>query len=163
MKDSKYYEDLESKGYFESIDKRSKDYRDYKDWLKTKDNFTNLKENIDNDVVGLGDAISAITKATGIDKVVKAVVGDDCGCDERKEKFNKIPLWKRRKVNCVNESDYPFLKYFVGLSKFTYEDRERIIPIYNHIFNTKIKNSSCNSCFRSYQRNLKDYLDIYDK
>jgi len=163
MKDDKYYEDLEDQGYFESIDKRSKDYREYKDWLKTKDNFINLKENIDNDVVGLGDAIATITKVTGIDKVVKAVVGDDCGCDERKEKFNKIPLWKRRRVNCVEESDYPFLKYFVGLSKFTYEDRQRIIPIYNHIFRSNIKNSSCDSCFRGYQRNLKDYLVIYEK
>ena len=163
MKDDKYYEDLEDEGYFESIDKRSKDYREYKDWLKTKDNFINLKENIDNDVVGLGDAIATITKVTGIDKVVKAVVGDDCGCDDRKEKFNKIPLWKRRRVNCVEESDYPFLKYFAKLRKFTNEDRERIIPIYNHIFRTRIKNTNCNRCFIDYQRNLKDYLDIYDK
>ena len=39
---------------------------------------------------GLGDTIEKITKATGIDKVAKAVLGDDCGCDERKEKLNKM-------------------------------------------------------------------------
>lgn len=31
-----------------------------------------------------------MTKATGIDKVVKAVAGDDCGCNERKEKLNRL-------------------------------------------------------------------------
>ena len=30
MKDSKYYLKLEDKGYYETIDKRSKDYREYK-------------------------------------------------------------------------------------------------------------------------------------
>ena len=35
---------------------------------------------------GLGDTIAKITEATGIDKLVKFVAGEDCGCDERKEK-----------------------------------------------------------------------------
>jgi len=32
---------------------------------------------------GLGDSIEKVLKATGIDKVAKAVLGDDCGCEER--------------------------------------------------------------------------------
>jgi hypothetical protein len=39
---------------------------------------------------GLGDTIERITKATGIKKVVKKVIGEDCGCDKRKKKLNKI-------------------------------------------------------------------------
>ena len=41
---------------------------------------------------GLGDTIAKITKATGIDKVAKKVLGDDCGCDERKDRLNKIKI-----------------------------------------------------------------------
>ena len=42
---------------------------------------------------GFGDAIAAVTKATGIDAVVKAAVGDDCGCAQRRETLNqKFPL-----------------------------------------------------------------------
>jgi len=41
---------------------------------------------------GLGDTIEKITEATGIKKVVKWLAGDDCGCEERKEKLNK--LWR---------------------------------------------------------------------
>lgn len=41
---------------------------------------------------GFGDTIHAITKATGIEKVVKAVAGEDCGCSERKEMLNNPNL-----------------------------------------------------------------------
>ena len=39
---------------------------------------------------GLGDTIEKVTEATGIKAVVKAVLGDDCGCDDRKAKLNEM-------------------------------------------------------------------------
>ena len=39
---------------------------------------------------GLGDKVAAITKATGIEKIVKTFFGDDCGCDERRNRLNKM-------------------------------------------------------------------------
>ena len=39
---------------------------------------------------GLGDTVSAITKATGIQMLVKSIFGPDCGCDARQEKLNKM-------------------------------------------------------------------------
>ena len=39
---------------------------------------------------GLGDSIEKFTKATGIKKLVKAVAGEDCGCDKRKEILNNL-------------------------------------------------------------------------
>lgn len=42
---------------------------------------------------GLGDVIEAATKATGIKSVVEKVskaTGVDCGCEERREKLNKL-------------------------------------------------------------------------
>jgi len=41
---------------------------------------------------GFGDTVHAITKATGIESIVKAVAGEDCGCNERKEKLNNPNL-----------------------------------------------------------------------
>tara|TARA_R100001163_G_C4961996_1_gene125423 strand:+ start:449 stop:580 length:132 start_codon:yes stop_codon:yes gene_type:complete len=41
----------------------------------------------------LGDLIEKITKITGIKWVVKKIWGDDCGCDKRKDKANKVKLW----------------------------------------------------------------------
>ncbi len=50
---------------------------------------------------GLGDTIEQITEATGIKKVVKALFGDDCGCDARKEKLNK--LFPYNKIECLDQ------------------------------------------------------------
>ena len=162
MKDNKYYEDLEKNGYYNTIDKRSKDYREYKQYLKSKEDFKNLQKNVEeNTTIGLGDVVEKIAKATGIKKVVDALV-DDCGCDERKKKFNKIPLWKRRKVNCIEESDYPFVKEFIKMTKYPFNDRERFVKIYNYVFRVNVKNTNCVSCFKGYIKNIKKYLEIYE-
>ena len=43
---------------------------------------------------GLGDSIAKITKATGIDKIVEAIV-EDCGCKERQAKLNEMFPYKK--------------------------------------------------------------------
>ena len=47
---------------------------------------------------GLGDTIEKITKATGIKKVVNKVAGEDCGCNKRREKLNKIFSYKKQQL-----------------------------------------------------------------
>ena len=42
--------------------------------------------------MGLGDLAAFITKYTGISWIVKKLFGNDCGCDERKDKWNKIKI-----------------------------------------------------------------------
>jgi hypothetical protein len=43
---------------------------------------------------GLGDTIAKVTKATGIEAVVKKVAGEDCGCKQRQEKLNIMLTYK---------------------------------------------------------------------
>ena len=70
-----------------------------------------LDESTEKESLGLGDTIEKITKATGIDKLVKFVAGEDCGCDERRIKLNKIIRFK--KINCLTEAEYNYLdEYF---------------------------------------------------
>ena len=45
---------------------------------------------------GLGDSIEKITKITGIEKIVKKVAGEDCGCKKRKEALNKLFPYKNK-------------------------------------------------------------------
>ena len=47
----------------------------------------------------LGDLIEKITKITGIKWIVKKIWGDDCGCDKRKDKANKVKLWQKTTEN----------------------------------------------------------------
>ena len=39
---------------------------------------------------GLGDTLENVFKATKIDKLASAMLGDDCGCKERKEQLNQL-------------------------------------------------------------------------
>jgi hypothetical protein len=42
--------------------------------------------------MGLGDLVAFITKYTGIAWIVKKMFGNECGCDERKDKWNNIKI-----------------------------------------------------------------------
>ena len=164
MKDNKYYEDLEKEGYYETIDKRSKDYREYKEYLKSKKEYNTIQKKIKEvNEIGLGDVVEKIAKVTGIKKVVEAIT-DGCGCDERKEKFNKVSLWKRRNINCISEEDYKWYvtENIAKKNKWSFQEREKLVTVYNSIFNTKVKNSNCSSCIKGYQDNLNKYINIYN-
>lgn len=53
---------------------------------------------------GLGDTIAAIMEATGVKSVVKAIAGDDCGCDARQQKLNELfPYVKSEKTDGVEQ------------------------------------------------------------
>jgi hypothetical protein len=69
--------------------------------------------------------------------VVKAVVGEDCGCDERKEKLNKMFPYKRE-PECLNEEEIAYLSTGVLKKRtLTYDDRVQIATIHARVFNHK--------------------------
>lgn len=161
MKRDNYYLDLEERGHYNTIDKRSKDYREYKEWKSLKASYNELKESVSNKPEGLGDTIAKVTGAIGLDKAVKAIVGEDCGCDERKEKLNK--LFNYRKLECVNEEDFAYLtNFFKGNpSKVTHSQKIRLIGIYNFAFNQNEKlDTTCSPCISRVMKNLKKYLVV---
>ena len=52
---------------------------------------------------GLGDTVAVITKATGIEALVKSLFGENCGCDVRQEALNKlVPYGKKDKSTKVD-------------------------------------------------------------
>tara|TARA_R100001377_G_C3115742_1_gene84175 strand:- start:97 stop:498 length:402 start_codon:yes stop_codon:yes gene_type:complete len=127
--------------------KEPKDKRtnEYKKWKKSK---------------GLGDTIDKITKATGIKKVVDLLF-DDCGCDKRKEKLNKMFPYK---VECLEENEYLYLKeiYSKSTSRLNITQREALLIIYNKTFNKNQKQTSCSSCWISMLRELKVIYNEYE-
>tara|TARA_R110000744_G_scaffold3633_3_gene13658 strand:- start:2441 stop:2932 length:492 start_codon:yes stop_codon:yes gene_type:complete len=163
MKRDKYYLALEAKGHYDNLDKRSKDYREYKEWkaLKGAKSYEELKDSVSKAPKGLGDSIAKVTSAVGLDKLVKTIIGEDCGCDERKEKLNKI--FKYKKLECVTEEDFDYLlRFFKGNpSKVSHEQKVRLIGIYNFAFNQNESTStSCSPCISRIVKNLKKYLVV---
>ena len=115
-------------------DKRTKEY---KQWLK---NYSQAS-------LGFGDTIEKVTTATGIKKVVKWIAGDDCGCDQRKEKLNK--LFSYQKPECLKEDEFNYLKDFYAnkTSQIKLPDQLEMLKIYNRIFKDNMATTTCDKCF----------------
>jgi hypothetical protein len=114
---------------------------------------------------GLGDTIEKITEATGIKKAVETfskVTGVDCKCEERKAKLNNLIPY-RRKVNCLTESDYEALKPFVSPKKgsLTPNEQWQIQSIYFRVFEVKLDDSNCASCWRDIINDLRKVFNEY--
>ena len=110
---------------------------------------------------GLGDTIENVFQATGIDKIAKFVLGEDCGCDERKEKLNK--LFPYKKVNCLDENEYNYLTTFFSrkTDQITPVEQSELLAILNRVFNTKHEPTTCTSCWRDYLNQLKKVYEEY--
>jgi len=127
------------------IDKRSKEYRDAH---KPSE--------------GLGDTIEKITEATGIKKLVNIIFGDDCGCEERKKKLNK--LFKYKRVECLELEEYNYLGTVLPYLKDKIEPEEqvKVLAIYNRVFNDKQKNTSCATCWRKIIKEMNKLYKEYE-
>lgn len=134
----------------EPKDKRTKEW---KEW----------KKNYDKHSEGLGDTVEKVLDKTGVAKVAKWVLGEDCGCDERKEKLNY--LFPYQKPNCLEEDEFNYLAERVGkLNKVTVEEQERLLQIYNRVFNDSAVMTNCGTCFlnnvwKKLERVYNEYLE----
>lgn len=129
------------------MDKRSKEYKEF-------------KKNLDNAPNGIGDTIETITKATGIDKVVKTIFGDDCGCDQRKRKANKALSYKPK--GCFTEQQYnQWTEFRNRKNQNTIEVSEQklIAELLKDIYAISIK-ETCSSCNGS---TYKKWIDMINK
>lgn len=134
--------------YYLGLDKRT---REYKQWKEKRDSTSS----------GVGDTLEKVFKATGVADAVKFIAGDDCGCDERKEKLNK--MFRYRKPNCLNEDEYTFLAELFERNSniISPSDQRQMINVYNRVFNQRKRLSNCNSCTRSVYKELKHYFETY--
>lgn len=111
---------------------------------------------------GLGDTIAKVTEATGIDKVVKAVAGDDCGCKERQEKLNDLfpyakPMTDESKKIWENELAPAFRN-----GRLTAKHQHAMIAVYEQVFSTRRDFHSCGSCVQSALVKLKKAYESCD-
>ena len=109
---------------------------------------------------GLGDSIEKALKATGIDKVAKAVLGDDCGCEERRDKLNKLfPYGKVRQYTEDELKIYEDTISKIQGSTIKGEQQAILVKLYNKVFNENKKPSSCSSCV---QQTLSKLKKVYE-
>ena len=112
--------------------------------------------------VGLGDTVEKIFEATGIAKVAKFIMGEDCKCDERKAKLNAI--FPYRKPECLTEAEFNYLTEIELATKNTFKPSEvtRVREIYSRVMKVRLEPSNCASCFKEIVLNLVKVYESYD-
>ena len=115
---------------------------------------------------GLGDKVAAVTKATGIEKIVKTFFGEDCGCDERRQRLNKM---FSRPVKMMDEEQRKFFedeimtRYKSGQNLAKHIGDE-FYKLYEELLNKKKKRTTCTSCNKNmYIELLKIYESSCDE
>ena len=129
------------------MDKRSKKYKEWKAKMEASPN-------------GIGDTIETITKATGIDKVAKIIFGDDCGCEERKQKLNRSFSYKPK--GCFTEEQYNQWTEFrnrKNQNSIEVSEQKLIATLLKDIYKISIK-QTCASCSGS---TYKKWIDMINK
>ena len=110
--------------------------RAYKEW----------KAKYENQLAGLGDVVKKITDATGITKLVESI-SDDCGCEERRVRWNEKFSFKMKYP--LTEEEYNYIKTDIENKKtrFTPQDQHRYKEIFERVFDRRVNCTSCS--FRS--------------
>ena len=130
---------------------------------KTTKKTTTRKTRTKKKPEGLGDSIEQVLEATGVSKIAKFVLGEDCGCEERKKKLNR--MFPYRKPNCLLEHEYEFLNSFYNREKqntILVSQQKVLSEIYQRVFNQRVQmSSSCGSCWRDTISKLKKVYDEY--
>lgn len=129
-------------------DKRT---RKYKNWVKNHEQAS----------AGVGDTVEKVFEKTGIAKVAKWALGEDCGCDERKTVLNR--MFPYQKPNCLTEDEFNYLSERVGkLNTVTPDEQKRLLDIYNRVFNDNRVLTGCSSCFlNNVWKNLERIYNEY--
>ena len=92
---------------------------------------------------GLGDTIENVLNSKPVKpltKIAKKILfkdGEDCGCNERKAKLNKLFNYKRKALRCLNEEEVKAYKKYVKrrkLNEWKEEDKHLLINLYAKVF-----------------------------
>ena len=111
--------------------------------------------------IGLGDTVEQVLEKTGIAKIAKFILGEDCGCDERKNKLNK--LFPYRKPECLDQPEYEYLKAWFEKNTLEVKPTEQstMLKIHSRIFKVRNEPTSCVPCLLDKVNQLRTVYNEY--
>ena len=110
---------------------------------------------------GLGDTVEKVLEVTGVAKVAKWLLGEDCECDERKAKLNS--LFPYRKPECLLKDEHEYLNGWFTEKRYSMKPTEQkeLLRIYNRVFKVNMQPTSCGSCLRDVMNKLEILYNSY--
>ena len=113
---------------------------------------------------GIGDDIKKFTTATGIDKLAKTILGEDCNkCEERRKKLNQMfPHFKN--IRQFTEDEIKIYDEVMPVidknQRITTEEKVIVNALYKGVFGNNPTWKSCCPCNKQIIDNLKK---VYEK
>jgi hypothetical protein len=109
---------------------------------------------------GLGDTVEKVLEATGIAKVAKWLLGEDCKCDERKAKLNE--LFPYKKPLCLEENEFSYLNEWFNKNtdRVTPIEQVELFKIHSRVFQVRNELTSCPSCVLE---RINDLSKVYNQ
>jgi hypothetical protein len=106
--------------------------------------------------------IQKITKASGIEKLVKFVAGEDCGCDARKDKLNK--LFPRVTPLCLTEKEYEWLTDYKARATDDLNglDANQLAHIWTRIFQNARLYKPCSCSPHAWRTLIDEVMVVYE-
>ena len=110
---------------------------------------------------GLGDTVEKVLEVTGVSKLAKWVMGEDCGCEGRKELLNKF--FPYRKPECLLKHEHEYLDGWFKEKRYSMKPTEQkeLLAIYNRVFKVNMQPTSCGSCLRDVMNKLETLYNSY--
>lgn len=113
---------------------------------------------------GIGDTLETVIKKTGVKKIADMFIkGDDCGCEERKKKLNKLFSYKL-KARCFTEDEFKSWKEFKSVVNLSLSNEQTsfLCNLHSSVFNTDLY-VPCRNCSPKPFIRMIDNLDVvYD-
>lgn len=100
-----------------------------------------------------------MTKATGIEAVVKAVAGDECGCAERQRKLNALFPYAQPMTEVSKQVMRDVLIPAWGRGRMRAREQHAMMAVYEQVFGTRRQFSTCGSCIVEAYKKLKKAYD----
>lgn len=96
-------------------------------------------------------------------EVFSQITGADCGCEERKEKMNKLFARKRLKARCITADEYYQLTEVLKIQnrRIPSKQQREIARFYSVIFGTRYE-VWCDSCPEIWKAHIKDLEGVRD-
>ena len=132
---------IKDEKYYNGLDKRTREYKEHSK--------------------GLGDTVEKVLKKTGIAKVAKFLLGEDCGCDEKKKMLNEM---YPHNVNCLKENEFNILKeYFEGNHKdIDVNQYRKLLTVYDRVTSSRTELSmGCPKCVMTIVEKLEKIYKTY--
>ena len=110
---------------------------------------------------GLGDTVEKVLEVTGVAKVAKWLLGEDCGCDERKAKLNQ--LFPYKKPLCLEENEFSYLDEWFSKNTDVVRPIEQIelFKIHSRVFQVRNELTSCPTCVKERIADLRKVYNQY--